>query len=873
MLRIIRFIPVLSIALLMVAGGAGEVGAAANDLRPYVVFVNGWDNCCAWDMEIVKASLPANTEIRKVPYSHFQDGGKSSLGSDDSRFITEGLSFINRLDPNRPLILIGHSYGGDSVLKLASHALRREILLLAVIDPVAGGGFRKPVTNYTVPSNVYYFYNRWEENGEAAHNMVPFDSRLFSGRISKCDATFCDQGEQSVVKEADGSGVRKSCGWWEVSCVGYRLPGCKVKFQGVNTSKECWKGSNGTKWQRMLHQTMPYDKFLQTELAAAIKSVLSRRAYFNVGRTIYYLNGTQTCAFNSPSRYSYYRKVFPAADLPEVQDPSRYGKSTGICPMPSGYFNDGRTTYFSNGKSYCGFRSPPHYAFHRAIYPGQSLPQVEDPALFNQNTGACPMPSGYFNDGRTTYFTNGKTFCGFRSPPHYAFYRDVNPGPSLPQVEDPNRVGTYTNACSMPSGYFNDGRTTYFTNGTSFCGFASPKHLEFFKTKNPANNLPQVEDPNRVGPYTNICPMPSGYFDYNNMTFYAAGDGTACSFANSQEYIAHYTARPEELYFGTFDRELERVIKLTGACVPNAVSPAQNPPNNGSNTEPSSNPPVQNPSSNEQGSTRARVWIECDADGEARIHVRTDPLEWPYPSSSSQEAGVWISSGGTGQGEGPMQTGDIQPKYVAPHKKGVNSVDYRIIVRFADGHQELYNVQYRWPSGCSPTQPQAQAQPLAPSESSSSTQPSPSDSTAQNPPDNGPSTQPPPSNSSVNADCPYDVCVVDIAVSDAPKRRQNVTFTATFVNKAPEPRYYDWLILLFDPNKNGPNKGFGESPHNQITVPSGTSTMSISFLAVNGLGPCMNLYAQAGIHKSATEKPAFPGSDGQPLSKYFDVCP
>ncbi len=145
-----------------------------------------------------------------------------------------------------------------------------------------------------------------------------------------------------------------------------------------------------------------------------------------------------------------------------------------------------------------------------------------------------------------------------------------------------------------------------------------------------------------------------------------------------------------------------------------------------------------------------------------------------------------------------------------------------------------------------------------------------------NPPSNAPAqapvvNSPPPTNS---GDCPYDVCVTDIVVSpDAPKRRSDVTFTATFVNKATEPRYYEWLILVFDPNKGGPNKGFGESPHSPITVPPGVSTATITFPVVTGPGPCMNLYVQAGIHKSATEKPAFPGRDGPPLSKYLNVCP
>ncbi len=174
----------------------------------------------------------------------------------------------------------------------------------------------------------------------------------------------------------------------------------------------------------------------------------------------------------------------------------------------------------------------------------------------------------------------------------------------------------------------------------------------------------------------------------------------------------------------------------------------------------------------------------------------------------------------------------------------------------------------------------------APSPSTNTNVPSPNTNTSSpdtnnvpppNPPSNAPAQSPTGNNPppAISGDCPFDVCVTDIVVSpDAPKRRQNVTFTATFVNKAPEPRYYEWLILVFDPNKGGPNKGFGESPHYSITVPPGViSAATITFPVVTGPGPCINLYVQAGTYKSATEKAAFPGSDGAPLSKYLDVCP
>lgn len=55
------------------------------------------------------------------------------------------------------------------------------------------------------------------------------------------------------------------------------------------------------------------------------------------------------------------------------------------------------------------------------------------------------------------------------------------------------------------------------------------------------------------------------------------------------------------------------------------------------------------------------------------------------------------------KGEMSIAGGDIQPKVVNPHNRGVNSVDYRLEARFSDGHEETQYLHYGYPSGCSPT--------------------------------------------------------------------------------------------------------------------------------------------------------------------------
>jgi len=240
---------VLVINPLNIGGFPGEKVNAQSSVRPYVVFVNGYMDGKTWGryedgspaplMDIVVDALPPNSEILYVPWDSFENGANQrSLTSNDAEFLRQATEFINQLDPNRPLILIGHSFGGDSLLSLAPRISRR-IQFLGVIDPTAAGGLREPVTRRGVPSNVDYFFNRWQQNALASANIVPFDSRVVNGSISSCRAGSCDQSEQSLARRQDGSEIRVSCEAHQVDCKGWKLPGC-------NLSGDCWRGSNGT---------------------------------------------------------------------------------------------------------------------------------------------------------------------------------------------------------------------------------------------------------------------------------------------------------------------------------------------------------------------------------------------------------------------------------------------------------------------------------------------------------------------------------------------------------------------------------------------------------------------------------------------------
>jgi hypothetical protein len=255
--------------------GQNQVKAQPSRARPYIVLVNGYQNCCAWGITDRFPSM--NAEIRSVPYSNFSNGGSSGNTSDDSAFLQEGADFINnQLDINRPLILIGHSFGGDSVLKLLPR-INRRIQFVAVIDPVRTGGFRSSLVSLRAPSNIDYFFNRWQEN-------LPFPNDFKTNGSISCVAKQCDQDSQNIARNADFSPVTTECRWDEITCPGFVAPN---PFIGR-------PGRKGRKQVRVSHQDLPRDAFLQTDLGNKIQKQLSafRVSYSNpdVFNADYYLN-------------------------------------------------------------------------------------------------------------------------------------------------------------------------------------------------------------------------------------------------------------------------------------------------------------------------------------------------------------------------------------------------------------------------------------------------------------------------------------------------------------------------------------------------------------------------------------------------------
>lgn len=169
--------------------------------KPVVILVNGWQKdsgssgcCMASATKLIDHLIKKDVDFVGVTYrglsgkyysdyvltySSFSKKTQTPVDS-DAKFLQEGRAYLDRLSSDRPIIMIGHSFGGDSLLKL-SRKTNKKILFLGLLDPVSTGGWRAKgpagpaITGQEVPSNVHYFYNRWNQRKWDGFNEFPHD--------------------------------------------------------------------------------------------------------------------------------------------------------------------------------------------------------------------------------------------------------------------------------------------------------------------------------------------------------------------------------------------------------------------------------------------------------------------------------------------------------------------------------------------------------------------------------------------------------------------------------------------------------------------------------------------------------------------------
>lgn len=120
-------------------------------------------------------------------------------------------------------------------------------------------------------------------------------------------------------------------------------------------------------------------------------------------------------------------------------------------------------------------------------------------------------------------------------------------------------------AAAKRAGYFDNGTTVFYANGTTYCGFVSPKHLDFFQQVNRAPSIGR-QNPGEFGRDTGICAMPRGYFDDGRTVYYSLGNGTFCGFPTPPSLESHRNSRRQDPAFGRIDIDPSRLMANLGIC-------------------------------------------------------------------------------------------------------------------------------------------------------------------------------------------------------------------------------------------------------------------------------------------------------------------
>ena len=187
--------------------------AEASKYSAFVFLVNGFTGCCIPGKKFRKFLQEKGAYVHIANWNEIDQKGDPGVPlkdgtwkvtpspPDDEKFVKqmqEVIENIDKKDSAKPIVLIGHSFGGDAVLQVSRRIDGRKIAFLGVLDGVGKGGLRKNITQ-PVPGNVEYFFSRWQQNPSfAGDHFIPFD-RLLSGKI-KSHAPENSQKKQNTEK-------------------------------------------------------------------------------------------------------------------------------------------------------------------------------------------------------------------------------------------------------------------------------------------------------------------------------------------------------------------------------------------------------------------------------------------------------------------------------------------------------------------------------------------------------------------------------------------------------------------------------------------------------------------------------------------------
>jgi hypothetical protein len=248
-------------------------------------------NLRGWGANVVLVEWDTPTNNRRDDLENWDDRRTRGFVED----------YINTR-PGHTFILVGHSFGGDTILKVArcidgeeSFCVRgnrrttaRPKAHVIVTDPVQRGGVRASHRIGSPSGSVFgSFQNYWSNVGDGFEDTalgslgdvlsvfipirIPLD-RFSSGIMLVGDPRVRQsQVAQNVSRRFDGSAIEQRCGWLE-SCPGKRLPSCGFR----RWRPVCQPGDPGHKQRRLHHSEIPFDEFVQFQM---MRNLCDAKAY------------------------------------------------------------------------------------------------------------------------------------------------------------------------------------------------------------------------------------------------------------------------------------------------------------------------------------------------------------------------------------------------------------------------------------------------------------------------------------------------------------------------------------------------------------------------------------------------------------------
>jgi hypothetical protein len=277
----------------------------------HAFFANGLFDCCipervkstlgALGLSTVANGFPAALNFKGWGINTFEvewdtrSQTTSDLANWDDRSVRRSIEEFVVAHPGDTFILFGHSFGGDTMLKVAkcldgnqafcqvynrrSNQPAPRVIQLIVTDPVQAGGVRAAYSLGDVDSTsvIKNFHNYWSIRGDQAADtqLGPYFGAILdavslgtlriplnfaqSGRLLvRSPSIKQNQDEQNVARNFDGSTIYDRCGWLE-NCPGLRLPSCTFKKWKLS----CQSGNPGQKQRRLNHSAIPEDDYIE----------------------------------------------------------------------------------------------------------------------------------------------------------------------------------------------------------------------------------------------------------------------------------------------------------------------------------------------------------------------------------------------------------------------------------------------------------------------------------------------------------------------------------------------------------------------------------------------------------------------------------